>query len=487
MKNRTRVKRISIAICLLLAAAMLLTACGGSPNTGNGTSEQTTRQPADTSETGSGWVPPEEYGIKLDNLNVDGTLKGQYAGQKITLITSGGDFEPAVKEASGIFEQLSGAKVEIQAFPWEELTQKIQLGLNSGGQFDNIIMPVAFNRGYQEAGLLADLDELMSKYGAPGYDINDFIPAVLDAYGKDNGKLFAIPYKADVFVLFYRKDLLEDPAQQQKFKEKTGKDLKVPETPDEMKQVAEFFTKSLNPESPIDYGFCTQGLKGSSRWMWTSRLGYYGGNLFDADMKPGFNNDAGVKSMQFALDLMKYAPKEFMQIGYDELNLLFTDGDVFMAEQWPGLYLATQAEGSKVKGKVGYAVTPGQKPTTGGWSASIAKNAQNPEVAWKFTEFMTSKDGEIIKIKNTMDPCRTSNYEREGIKNLSEMYPALLKSLQSGTVLADPPVPYISAKLNDIYEKWTQDAYSGKIGAQEAIKSMSADVENEMKQAGLTK
>lgn len=481
MKGRS--KAVSVVTVVVLVLTMVLAACTNgnndsppapNPSGGNG-----------DGSAGGGWVAPVEYGLELSNLNVDGELKGQYAGQKVTVITSGGDFEPAVQAAKEHFEQLSGAEVEILAFPWEELTQKIQLGLNSEGQFDIIIMPVAFNRGYHEAGLLADLGELIGQYGAPGYDLDDFIPAVLDGYGTSGDTLFAVPYKADPFVMFYRKDLIEDAEQQAKFKEKTGKELKVPETPEEMIEVAEFFSKKHNPDSPVEYGYVSQGMKGSSRWMWTHRLGHYGGNLFDADMKAGFNNEAGVKSVEFAVKLMDYGPKEFLQVGYDEVNLLFTSGEAFMVEQWPGLYLTSQSEGSSVQGKVGYAVTPGQSPTSGGWSASVAKNSQNQELAWKFVEFMTSKDGEVIKIKHTMDPSRTSNYNREGIKDLSEMYPVLLKSLELGTVPADAPVPYISAKLNDIYEKWTQDAYSGKLSAEEAIRSMADEVDKEMRDAGL--
>jgi hypothetical protein len=46
-----------------------------------------------------------------------------------------------------------------------------------------------------------------------------------------------------------------------------------------------------------------------------------------------------------------------------------------------------------------------------------------------------------------------SNYEREGIKNLSDIYPVLSESLRTGAVLPDVPVPYIGAKLNDVCDK----------------------------------
>ena len=65
--------------------------------------------------------------------------------------------------------------------------------------------------------------------------------------------LCAIPYKPDVELLFYRKDLFEDESLKTAYQEKYQTELKVPETNEEMMQVAEFFTKSINPESPVEF------------------------------------------------------------------------------------------------------------------------------------------------------------------------------------------------------------------------------------------
>jgi ABC-type glycerol-3-phosphate transport system substrate-binding protein len=430
------------------------------------------------------FVPPVEYGIVLSDINIDNTLNGQYAGKKLVVMTTGGDQELATKAASTLFAELSGADVEVQVFPWDDLNQKITMGLNSDGELDCIMMSAPFVTGYAKSGLLADLDQLYKQYGASGYDMDDFIPAMMDSMCRLDGKTYAVPCKPDAYMLFYRKDILEDPAVKAQYKEKTGHELKVPETMEEMKEAADFFTKSKNPSSPVSYGYVTQGSKGNSRWLWSGRLGALGGGVIDiVEMEPAFDNDAGIRAMEFAVSLVSDTPPEFMQLAYDELNMIYTSGDVFMAEQWPGLYLATK--GTTIEGKTGFAVMPGQSPVIGGWTAAVAKNSKEQELAWKFLEFMTSKDGEILKIKHTFDPCRVSNYEREGIKNLSEMYPVLLKSLQVGAVLPDVPVPYIGAKLNDVCEKWMQSALAGKVTPATAVKGMADDFRTEIAAAGL--
>jgi ABC-type glycerol-3-phosphate transport system substrate-binding protein len=458
-------KLIALGCCCFLMAAGMLFAGGRGE-------EKTAKE----------FVAPSEYGVALNNLNLDNSLHGQYKGKKITVIGAGNVHADALKEYAELFSRLSGAEVEVQSFG-DDLFQKMELGIATGTA-DVIESPQAYVIGFQRQNLLANMDDLIRQYGAPGYDLNDFAPAYFNYACKDNGQLFAIPFKPDPMILFYRKDLLENPAIQAQFKQKTGKDLKVPETPEEMKLVADFFTRAKNPESPVPYGYAAIGVKGSSRWIFVNRLASYGGNMIDLKTGgPGFNNEAGRKALQFAVSLIENCPPEIFEIGYDELNLLFTTGDVFMAEQWPGLYLASK--GSVVDGKVGFAVTPGQSPTLGGWTAAIGKNTRNPEVAWKFVEFMTSRDGEILKIKHTFDPCRISNFERDRIKDITEMYPVLMKGLSLGSGQADIPLPYVGAKLVDISELWIQRAYTRSISIDECLRGMNQDFRKEILDAGL--
>jgi ABC-type glycerol-3-phosphate transport system substrate-binding protein len=432
--------------------------------------------------TAGEFVTPSEYGVTLNNLNLDNSLHGQYKGKKITVVGAGNVHADALKEYAELFSQLSGAEVEVQSFG-DDLFQKMELGIATGTA-DVIESPQAYVIGFQRQNLLANMDDLVRQYGAPSYAMNDFAPAFFNYACKDNGQLFAIPFKPDPMILFYRKDLLENPAIRAQFRQKTGQDLKVPETPEEMKLVADFFTRSKNPDSPVPYGYAAIGAKGSSRWIFVNRLASYGGNMIDLRSGgPGFNNEAGRRAMQFAVSLMENCPPEIFEIGYDELNLLFTTGDVFMAEQWPGLYLASK--GSVVDGKVGFAVTPGQNPTLGGWTLAIGKNTRNPEVAWKFVEFMTSQDGEVLKIKHTFDPCRVSNFGRDRIKDITEMYPVLMQGQSLGSGQADIPLPYVGAKLVDISELWIQRAYTRSISVDECLRGMDQDFRREILDAGL--
>lgn len=419
-----------------------------------------------------------KYGKTLDNLDLDGTLNGQYEGRSITVPVSSGDFEKAVNAYVPLFEELTGAEVVIESVPSDQLTDKIQLDLNNTHNYDVILAPIAYLHSYATADKVVDLTEIIEQYASESYDIDDFLPGLFETYGYYEDKLVAIPYKPDVELLFYRKDLFEDQEIKDAYKEKYGTELKVPETNDELLQVAEFFTKSENPDSPVDYGYSTNMSKGTTRLLFYNR----GGDDIDENLNPNMNNDAGVTALNYVLELQKYAPEEWMQMGWDEANQFFANGNAAMMEQWPGLWLTCQTEGSAVKDKIGVAVAPGNTPVLGGWGAGVAAESDEQELAWKFIEFMTSKDGELLKIENTMDPCRTSTYEIKGVAESSELYGALMESLNYAKTLADVDVPYISSKLCDVMETYIQDALKGSITVEQALQNMENDFRTEMEQ-----
>ncbi len=56
----------------------------------------------------------------------------------------------------------------------------------------------------------------------PEYNVEDFIPVTIDRYyNDDRSYLCAYPFKSDVQIIFYRKDLMEDPEEQLRLKKST--------------------------------------------------------------------------------------------------------------------------------------------------------------------------------------------------------------------------------------------------------------------------
>lgn len=482
MRNKSMTKRLMAGICAALMLSGTLMGCSVAVSD-EAKAELTQNTDKEMEENGEA-VPEAlvKYGKELTNLDLDGTLKGQYEGQTITIPVMSGDFEKAVSEVVPIFEELSGAEVVIESIPGEQFIDKLQLDLNNTQKYDVVLAAVATLHSFAIAGKVESLENLIADYAGASYDTEDFLPGLFDTYGYYDGRLVAIPYKPDIELLFYRKDLFEDETIKASYAEKYGTELKVPETNDELLQVSEFFTKSINPDSPVDYGYSTNMLKGCTRLLFFNR----GGDDINENMEPNMNNEAGIQALDYILKLQKFAPKEWMQMGWDEANKFFANGNAAMMEQWPGLWLTCQAEGSAVKDQIGVAVAPGKTPVLGGWGAAVSAGSKNKELAWKFIEFMTSKDGELLKIENTMDPCRASSYEIDGVMESSELYGALMESYNYAKTLADVDVPYISSKLNDVMEMHIQQVMEGKVSAEQGLKDMEAEFEYEIGQIGLS-
>ena len=64
-----------------------------------------------------------------------------------------------------------------------------------------------------------------------------------------DGKTYALVVDGDVHLLYYRKDLFEDPANMEAFKAKYGYDLAPPATWKEFGEICQFITDKYAPQT----------------------------------------------------------------------------------------------------------------------------------------------------------------------------------------------------------------------------------------------
>lgn len=146
----------------------------------------------------------------------------EFAGKTVTIGTIDGELSNGVELQMDAFTAATGAEIELVRIPQDELETKITADLASGaGTFDVLIEPFILLHGHAAAGFYLPLEEFTS--ADPDVDLEDFIPLLLQGQGYFNGQLFGLPYKADAYILFYRKDLFGDPAIQDAFSTGAGK------------------------------------------------------------------------------------------------------------------------------------------------------------------------------------------------------------------------------------------------------------------------
>ncbi|MCR9135186.1 MAG: extracellular solute-binding protein [Alphaproteobacteria bacterium] len=165
-----------------------------------------------------------------------------------------------------------------------------------------------------------------------------FKPASLARYGEypdGSGKFWGLPVNQDAYGFMYRKDLFEDPEEKAAFKAKYGKELAPPQTYQDARDIAEFFTR---PDEGLygwgqmggrDYDFATTA---SNSFMWS-----FGGELYNPEtyeVKGYLDSPASIDGVQFYVDMFDYGPKGSGNWGWDEVNAAFQQGKLAMAMQW---------------------------------------------------------------------------------------------------------------------------------------------------------
>lgn len=336
------------------------------------------------------------------------TNYGKFPGYTLKVKLIGGDqYDPLYKRIA-IWEQQTGAKVEI-------LSSKNGFDLDKELKQDIASGKIDFCAGWDHTSFMAqytdlydDLFKLVPKDVQATYIPRTLGTAVID------GKLMLLPWHTDVSNMYYQKDLYESADNKAKYKAKYGKDLVPPETIEDFKQQALFFS---NP--PNLYGTIFPGKEEGLTGRFYEMLVTYGGQLFDDKWKPAFNSDAGVKALQFFKDLYdaKAVPPGTVNYLWDDIGQSFAAGTIALDYDWPGwASYYNDPKTSKIAGHVGVARAPvgptGKRP---GWSGShgfsVTKACDNKPAAVSFAEFMTNYDADMEEARRGLMPANAKAFD----------------------------------------------------------------------------
>jgi sorbitol/mannitol transport system substrate-binding protein len=288
-----------------------------------------------------------------------------------------------IQKLTGEFERdHPDIKVRFVTLPENEARARITQDVaTKAGQFDVVMI------GTYEAPIWGRNDWLtdLNKYTRSdrAYDVDDLMPAVRKGLSAD-GKLYAVPFYGESSFLMYRKDLFQQAG------------LKMPDRPT-WTQVAEFARKLKTRDRA---GICLRGLPGWGEQLapLDTVINTFGGRWYDDDWNAQLTSPATAKAVKFYLDLIKEAGEPGApNAGFSECLTAYTQGQAAM---W---YDATVAAGSledpkvsKVVGKNGYAPAPVMDTDWSGWlwawSLAVPKTAKDPDAAWKFISWATSKE-----------------------------------------------------------------------------------------------
>jgi multiple sugar transport system substrate-binding protein len=154
-------------------------------------------------------------------------------------------WDPAdyLQQIGNMYEKETGIKVTVIQEPWGSFGDRFFTEMAAKGDaWDMVVGDSQWLGQGATQGHYVELTDFLVGEGIA----NTVTEATLTYYGEyptGSGHYWAYPTEGDAVGWAYRKDLFEDPNEQAAFKEKYGYDLGVPQTYDQLYDIANFFTR----------------------------------------------------------------------------------------------------------------------------------------------------------------------------------------------------------------------------------------------------
>lgn len=294
------------------------------------------------------------------------------------------------------FTKQTGTRVIVHQIPWANYQDQVFLNFgNSKTDFDIVVGDSQWIGRGAERGLYLDLTDWL-----PGaVDLKSIHPNAiryLCEYPTGSGKYFGAPCETDAVGFAYRKDWFEDATEKAAFQAKFGRALVVPNTWDEFKQVAEFFTR---PDQKR-YGCAILTGRGYDSLLmgWQQMMWAWGGSWGDPQTfvaSGKVNSPESAQSLQFLKDLMSFAPPGGVNLDYGGTLESFTNGSTAMSMNYFAFFPGIVKE---MGDKAGFFVVPTHNGkrfvSLGGQGFSISTKIPAPqqELAKQFIAWFLKRE-----------------------------------------------------------------------------------------------
>jgi multiple sugar transport system substrate-binding protein len=385
----------------------------------------------------------------------------RFAGTTLNVAWESGMQSHELLQFSGpLWEKLTGVHINvIEAGSPIDAYRRVYDEHRAGtGTFDVGMMAPAWMPDLLLIGALEPLDRYVEHYMVPA-DLDDFLPLYRDL-GTWNGRRYGLFDDGDVLLLYYRRDLFEDPKIQADFARRFGHPLGNPAKYDwkHFADAARFFTETMAPQV-----FGIAPFNRDLRWGWfQALLRKNGGEFFDPQtMKPGVDAPAGLLTMTQLAEIDKYMPPGVSDIAPKEAMLTtYASGASAMASFWPPLGRWTEGYGvtpeeagamprPRIVHKTGYALLPGNvAELVLGFMLCVFEKSRKKELAYLFSQWLNSPE---ISLERVMlpyalrDPFRISHIKSPKYRSRWPAAPEYLDTLAAaattGKALLDLVLP----------------------------------------------
>lgn len=354
-------------------------------------------------------------------------------GGKVTLnalfMKQAGYSEEDVTNITKEFEKNNpNIKIKATFAPYEALEQKIQTSAKSGG-YDVVVIDAPWTAKFAKAGFVKDVsDKLKSE------EESDIFTGAIDSVSYD-GKLYGMPWLNDTKFLFYNKEILE----------KAG----IQNPPTNFEEL-EAQAKIIQDKKLVPYPIV---------WSWsqaealvcdfTAITSSFGGKMIDDSGKPTLNDPKNVKALTFMTETLneKLTDPKSTEYLEEDVRGVFSSGKSAFALNWTYMFnMANDEKESSIAGKVGIAPIP--MSVNGGMGLSVTSGSKHADEAWKYIQYLSSKEVQKNYAKNAL-PIWKSLYEEQQVIDTNPEVVAASK-IQYAQLENRPRVPWYGELSTEI-------------------------------------
>lgn len=295
---------------------------------------------------------------------------------------------PTVEEMNAIVDEFNKAnpnvKVAIDYVAYDALHDKITTAMASTPPaYDVFLVDDIWFAEFADKGYLLDITGRLDPATKSG-----IFEAAWEISTVGN-KVYGMPWLLDQKYFFYNEDLL-----------KQAGFTSPPQTWEELIEQSKVMKEKGIVEYPIVWSW---GQYEAAICDWVTLLFGNGGTLVDDQGNPTFNNEIGVKTLEWMVKTIEDGITNPASVSYveEDVRNVFSQGKAAFALNWNYMYdLANfQPDQSQITGKVKVSLMPafaggGVKSATidGSMGFAVAATSPNPDAAWEYVKYLTSQD-----------------------------------------------------------------------------------------------
>lgn len=366
----------------------------------------------------------------LSSCGVGGSGSSEGDDSLTVLVEAGGHGQ--LQPIADQFTKDTGTTVSFVELPYDGLYNRLSSELTgSAVSFDVAALDAIWLPAFHSA--LTPLDSMFTDEVKA-----DLFPSLVEEAAVD-GTFVGMPAWTNSEILYYRKDLFEDPTHQDAFASAYGYDLAAPTTWQEYYDAAEYF------HGAGDGSFYGTDVKGAVETEWLATLSQTGEEtmVVDTEGNISLTGENALAALDFYTSLLPFSPTGAAQLDWAGSQNLFNQGQLALMRFWAHAYRQVP-EDAPVAGKVGVATAIGGEAgpagVPGAWYLSVATASPKQQKALEFVQY--AFDHNELSVDTTLGlasriSALEANQDAEGF----EHYAPLIETLNSPATQARPAIP----------------------------------------------